>query len=69
MQTELQIVQSLGVKPDRIIYAQPCKAASHLRHARLSDVLLMTFDNEEELKKVKREFMGAEWVLKWRNKL
>ncbi|RYG21361.1 MAG: hypothetical protein EON93_25990, partial [Burkholderiales bacterium] len=44
-------ILSLGVSPDRIIYANPCKAASFIRHAASSGVDMMTFDNADELAK------------------
>lgn len=39
---EIDLVMSLGVSPDRIIYAHPCKPLSHIRHAAaVSAVLTM----------------------------
>lgn len=52
-QGELNKVLSLGVAADRIIFANPAKPASHIRHAASLGVGLMTFDNETELHKVK----------------
>lgn len=49
----MKAVMDLGVPPPRIIYAHPCKPASHLRHARAVGVDLVTFDNETELVKIK----------------
>ncbi|XP_072288996.1 ornithine decarboxylase-like [Eucyclogobius newberryi] len=49
---EMELVLSLGVSPDRIIYAHTTKPASHLRHARASGVDTMTFDCEDELDKI-----------------
>ncbi|XP_063968122.1 uncharacterized protein LOC135157285 isoform X2 [Lytechinus pictus] len=56
---ELQQVLDLGVQPNRIIYAHPCKAKSHLMFAKENDVRLMTFDNEDELVKIKEVFPKA----------
>ena len=42
----------LGVPQDRIIYANPCKQASHLKYAAKHNVATMAFDNEVELHKV-----------------
>ncbi|KAJ8333068.1 hypothetical protein SKAU_G00419640 [Synaphobranchus kaupii] len=47
--SEIQLVQSLGVDPSRIIYANPCKQMSHLKYASVHGVQMMTFDSEEEL--------------------
>ena len=54
MQGEIQLVLSLGVTPDRIIYAHTTKAQSHIQYACAHGVDLMTFDSEEELLKVSR---------------
>ena len=55
-QAEIKSVLDLGVCPERIIYANPCKQASHLKYACKKGVATMTFDNEVELYKV-RPFM------------
>jgi hypothetical protein len=49
---EIEAVRSLGAEPDNILYANPCKMASHLRAAKEHGVRQMTFDNEAELLKV-----------------
>ncbi|KAH3673134.1 hypothetical protein WICPIJ_009897 [Wickerhamomyces pijperi] len=51
---EIETVLNLGVDPSRIIYANPCKVASFLRFASNSNVNLTTFDNSEELYKIKK---------------
>lgn len=61
---EIDQVLALGVEPSRIIFANPCKTASHIRHAESRGVKLMTFDNDQELTKVKRLFPEAELVLR-----
>jgi diaminopimelate decarboxylase len=58
------MVLGLGVSPSRIIYAQPCKTKSYLRHARKVGVTLMTFDNTDELRKIKDCYPEAELVLR-----
>lgn len=66
-QAELGQILALGVSPQRrIIYAHPCKPASHLRFAATQGVDLMTFDNELELLKVKELFPSARLVLRIR---
>ena len=57
-QAEIKSVLDLGVCPERIIYANPCKQASHLKYACKKGVATMTFDNEVELYKV-RPFMRS----------
>ena len=52
--TEIQMVQSLGVPPERIIYANPYKQVSQIKYAANNGVQMMTFDSEVELMKVAR---------------
>ncbi len=47
----MRSVLDLGVSPDRIIYANPCKQVSHLKYAVRNGIDVMTFDNEFELHK------------------
>ena len=58
----MKLVLELGVHPDRIIYANPCKMLSHLKFAAENNVSLMTFDNLSELHKVKKHFPSAKYV-------
>ncbi|XP_071807591.1 ornithine decarboxylase-like [Asterias amurensis] len=62
--SEIQMVLNLGVAPSRIIFANPCKQRSHLKFAAQKGVDLMTFDNEEELHKIKKVFSEARLVLR-----
>ncbi|CAN8002040.1 unnamed protein product, partial [Ixodes hexagonus] len=64
--SEIDAVRSLGVSPSRIIYANPCKTKSFIKHAAVQGVDLMTFDNEQELYKVKELFPLARLVLRIR---
>lgn len=52
------------VDPSRIIYAQPCKTNSYVRYAQQNGVKQMTFDNTDELYKIKKLFPGAELFLR-----
>ena len=61
---EIDLVLSLGVPPSRVIFAQPCKTKSYLRHARKFGVSLMTFDNTDELYKIKECYPDAKLVLR-----
>ncbi|KAJ1725047.1 Ornithine decarboxylase [Coemansia biformis] len=58
-----QVLDAGGVARD-IIYAHPCKPASHLRFARAAGVALMTFDNADELAKMAELYPGAKAVLR-----
>ncbi|RXK40584.1 ornithine decarboxylase [Tremella mesenterica] len=64
--SEVTQVLSLPVKPNpkRIIYANPCKPASHIRAAQAQGVEMMTFDNADELYKIKRLYPQAKLVLR-----
>ncbi|KAM3931410.1 ornithine decarboxylase 1 [Leptodactylus fuscus] len=61
---EIQLVQSIGVPPERIIYANPCKQVSQIKYAASSGVEKMTFDSEVELMKVARNHPNAKLVLR-----
>ncbi|CDW55309.1 ornithine decarboxylase [Trichuris trichiura] len=61
---EIESVMKLGVTADRIIYANPCKTASHIQHAASRGVRLMTFDNEQELCKVKKLYPSGHLLLR-----
>lgn len=63
---EIDSVRALGVGTNRIIYANPCKTKSFIKHAATHGVDLMTFDNEVELHKVKELFPSARLVLRIR---
>lgn len=61
---EIQKVLDLGVSPDRIIFANPCKQASYIKYAYKMGVEYMTFDNEHELYKIKDNHPNAKCVLR-----
>lgn len=65
-QPEISSILSLPipVDPSRIIYANPCKAPSFIRHAASKGVDYMTFDNGDELAKVKKYHPDAKMVLR-----
>lgn len=63
---EIELVISLGVSPDRIIYANPCKRPSDLRFARKMGVKTATFDTVSELEKVAMYYPELEMVLRIR---
>ncbi|KAK6201661.1 ornithine decarboxylase [Scheffersomyces amazonensis] len=51
---EIDTILNLGVSPDRIVYANPCKTNSFIRHAKTSNVNLTTVDNCQELHKLSK---------------
>lgn len=54
LKLEIDTVLSLGFASDRIVYANPCKTNSFIRHARDHHVNLTTVDNAQELLKIKK---------------
>lgn len=62
--SEIDLALATGVDPSRIIYAQPCKTKSYLRYAAEKGVKQMTFDNADELYKIKDNFPDAELYLR-----
>ncbi|CAB3229560.1 unnamed protein product [Arctia plantaginis] len=63
---EIELVTSIGVEPERIIFANPAKMASHIRYASAMGVDVMTFDSETELMKVKQYMPHAQLVIRIR---
>ncbi|XP_042360265.1 ornithine decarboxylase-like [Plectropomus leopardus] len=61
---EIQLVLSLGVTPDKIIYAHTTKPLSHIKYACAHGVDMMTFDNEDELLKISLCHAKAKLVLR-----
>lgn len=62
--SEIDLALQTGIDPSRIIYAQPCKTKSYLRYASEVGVKQMTFDNADELYKIKATFPDAELYLR-----
>lgn len=56
---EIDKILGLGVSPNRIVFANPAKPASHIRHASTVGVDILTVDNECELHKIKKLFPTA----------
>lgn len=61
---EIQMALETGISPANIIFANPCKQVSHIRFAASVGVSMMTFDNEDELHKIKMHFAGAKMILR-----
>lgn len=49
---------------DKIVFANPCKRANHLKAAADSNVRLLTFDNADELRKIARLHSNARVILR-----
>ncbi|CAJ0931818.1 unnamed protein product, partial [Ranitomeya imitator] len=61
---EIDLVLSLGVPPDDIVYANTCKQPCYIRHAAKHGILKMTFDCESELLKVAENHPAAELLIR-----
>jgi ornithine decarboxylase len=61
---EIKTVLDMGVPAQNIIYANPCKSPIHLKYAASVGVNRMTFDNADELIKVKQYCPSAELVIR-----
>jgi ornithine decarboxylase len=61
---EIKTVLDYGVSPKKIIYANPCKAPHMIKFAAENGITRMTFDNAEELYKVKEHHPNAEMVIR-----
>ncbi|GAU47075.1 hypothetical protein TSUD_192010 [Trifolium subterraneum] len=62
--TEIESVLSLGVSPDRIIYANPCKSEAHIKYAVSVGVNITTFDSVGEVEKIKKWHPKCELILR-----
>lgn len=61
---EIVEVMHLGASADDIIFANPCKAPSHILFAKEKGVCRMTFDNAEEVDKIHEIYPEAHLVLR-----
>lgn len=61
---EIQRILDMGIGPSRIIFAHTCKAMSAIKFACEVGVNQMTFDNADELYKIKRVFPEAQLYLR-----
>lgn len=61
---EIDKVMSMGIAPERIIYANPTKTKSYIRHAKSCGVDLFTFDGEFELRKMAELYPESRLVLR-----
>ena len=61
---EIRHVMQTGIDPSRIIFANPCKSVSFIKHAAAAGVDMMTFDNTDELYKIARVHPAAKLVVR-----
>lgn len=65
-EAEIELVMSLGVSADRIIFANPCKRPSDIRASAARGITHSTFDTESELVKLNRWAPGSRVLLRIR---
>jgi ornithine decarboxylase len=61
---EIKTMINYGVSPENLIFANPCKAISHLKYAAEKGVKKMTFDHADELDKIKQYHPNAELIIR-----
>ena len=61
---EIQTMLDLGADPKKIIFAHPCKPPHHIKYALEHGVEMMTFDNIDELEKIKAIHPAAKLVIR-----
>lgn len=61
---EIALVLEHGVAPQRMIFANTIKRKEALRYAREKGVDLLTYDNEEELQKIRAVYPEAKLILR-----
>ncbi|XP_027356994.1 ornithine decarboxylase-like [Abrus precatorius] len=61
---EIESVLSLGISPERIIYANPCKSESHIRYAATVGVNVTTYDSKDEVEKIRKWHPKCELLLR-----
>ncbi|XP_016953656.1 ornithine decarboxylase 2 isoform X2 [Drosophila biarmipes] len=64
---ELKLVLGLGVSPERIIFAHPCRPASHLKYAKEQKVVNGTVDNEFEVYKLRKHYPNSNLIIRFKS--
>ncbi|KAH7034457.1 ornithine decarboxylase [Linnemannia elongata] len=62
--SEIRMMVELGVNPEKIVHANPCKETTQVKYARANNVRMSTFDNEDELLKIKDLFPESKLLLR-----
>lgn len=61
---EIRTVMEQGVSPENIVFANPCKAPDQIKYARSEDIDLLTFDDINELWKIKLYHPSANLIIR-----
>ncbi|KAF9419450.1 hypothetical protein BGZ94_009400 [Podila epigama] len=62
--SEIRMMINAGVDPNMIIHANPCKEVTQVKYSRANNVVMSTFDNEDELIKIKELFPESKLLLR-----
>lgn len=60
---EVNMVLSLGVRPEDVVFNEVCKLKTHLTFVKEKGVQMMPFDNAAELQKIASEYPGARLLM------
>jgi ornithine decarboxylase len=63
-ESEMKTILEVTNDPSRILFANPCKMPSHIRYASKNHIRQMTFDNEEELYKIAKNYSTSQLLLR-----
>ncbi|XP_054738021.1 ornithine decarboxylase 1-like [Anastrepha obliqua] len=63
---EIKLALEAGASPEHIIFANPCKPASHLQYAKEKQVMTSTVDTEYEIYKIFKHFPESNLVIRFR---
>lgn len=66
---EIKQILDLGVNPERIIFANPCKLKTHLEYAKENKVKVSTVDTEFEIRKIHEIYPESKYVIKIINEI
>ena len=61
---EMELALAQGISPEKIVFSNPCRQPSHIRFAASAGIELLTIDNIEELRKVKKLHPTAKLLLR-----
>jgi ornithine decarboxylase len=64
--SEIDLVLGLGVSPNRILYANPCKRIEDIIYAKQRNIKITTFDSVCELKKIATVYPEMQLILRIR---
>lgn len=61
---DLEIAQNLNIDPNKIVFSNPCKPNSQIKTAAKNGIQILTFDSENELRKIQKSHPTASLLLR-----